>query len=530
MTNSGMSLRARALLAIGLMVGFYLLALGLAAGLLYIPYAEWVYADHFTARLALFCVVGAGAILKAVVPRIDRFTPPGPELTQASQPKLTALVREVAAATGQAMPSEIYLAPDVNAFVMERGGVMGIGSKRVMGVGLPLLASLSIGQLRAVIAHEFGHYVGGDTKLGPWIYKTRAAILRTVHSLAQHSGILMKPFEWYGLAFLRITHAVSRGQEFVADATAVRVAGKDAMKGALQSIERAAVAYGPYWQMEVGAVVDRGYRPPFIAGFQRFVNAPSVMPKLEEHVAHQIAQGKSDPYDTHPSLRERLAAIDAHSASAGAARAGDDALAITLLDDVAALESKVVDAVASPKDHLTPITWEDVPTTVLPLGWSQMVRPVAKQLEKFSAEKLAGWARALTQHPQAIADELELVRGASNAMQQAADERAAHAAAIIGAALALVLVERSRDLASGLTVSAPPGEPVVFHVPSDGAVTDIQPFAVLQQLREGTLTDEQWRAQCAVAGIEKMMLAPKQTSADHLLGSQPTRQRFRYSS
>ena len=27
-----------------------------------------------------------------------------------------------------------------------------------------------------MLAHEFGHFYGGDTKLGPWIYKTRAAI------------------------------------------------------------------------------------------------------------------------------------------------------------------------------------------------------------------------------------------------------------------------------------------------------------------------------------------------------------------
>jgi Zn-dependent protease with chaperone function len=82
-----------------------------------------------------------------------------------------------------------------------------------MGLGLPLLRVLTISQLRAVLAHEFGHYYGGDTKLGPWIYKTRSAIGRTLDSLRGHEGwssLLQLPFLWYGKMFLRITHAVSR--------------------------------------------------------------------------------------------------------------------------------------------------------------------------------------------------------------------------------------------------------------------------------------------------------------------------------
>jgi Zn-dependent protease with chaperone function len=57
----------------------------------------------------------------------------------------------------------------------------------VMGLGLPLLQTLTVSQFRAVMAHEFGHYYGGDTKLGPWVYKTRAAIVRTLLGISQHS-------------------------------------------------------------------------------------------------------------------------------------------------------------------------------------------------------------------------------------------------------------------------------------------------------------------------------------------------------
>ena len=82
-----------------------------------------------------------------------------------------------------------------------------------MGLGLPLMQGLTVSQLRAVLAHEFGHFHGGDTKLGPWVYKTRGAIGRTLMGLSGHSAFLQKPFEWYGLGFLRLAHArVPRGR------------------------------------------------------------------------------------------------------------------------------------------------------------------------------------------------------------------------------------------------------------------------------------------------------------------------------
>src|SRR6185295_7873003 len=178
------SLAGRAALAVVLLVGFYVLALAIVGGLLYLPYVEVVYL-HRLDRLTIFAIVGAAIILWSILPRVDRFTPPGPALTRADQPRLFATIDDVARGSEQAMPSEVYLIPDMNAWVAQRGGIMGFGSRRVMGLGLPMLQTLTISQMRAVVAHEFGHYHGGDTALGPWVYKTRAAIGRTIHGLSQ---------------------------------------------------------------------------------------------------------------------------------------------------------------------------------------------------------------------------------------------------------------------------------------------------------------------------------------------------------
>lgn len=176
-------LMTRAVLAITLMIGFYVLAIGIALGLFYIPYAEVVYGHRLHIKLLVFCVLAGGTVLWAIVPRSDSFTPPGPQLTPEEHPRLFAMIEEVARVTHQEPPAEVYLVHDVNAFVTQRGGVMGVGSRRVMGLGLPLIQTLTVEQLRAVIAHEFGHFHGGDVKMGPWIYQTRAAIGRAIHAL-----------------------------------------------------------------------------------------------------------------------------------------------------------------------------------------------------------------------------------------------------------------------------------------------------------------------------------------------------------
>jgi len=62
-----MSLTTRAIVAILLMVGFYILALGISAGLLWIAYADFAYRDRVD-RIEIACVIAAGLILWSMVP------------------------------------------------------------------------------------------------------------------------------------------------------------------------------------------------------------------------------------------------------------------------------------------------------------------------------------------------------------------------------------------------------------------------------------------------------------------------------
>ena len=66
----------------------HVLALGVAFGLLWIAYADVAYTKHPIGKLILFCVAGALTVLWAIVPRPDRFEPPGPRIEPQDQPDL----------------------------------------------------------------------------------------------------------------------------------------------------------------------------------------------------------------------------------------------------------------------------------------------------------------------------------------------------------------------------------------------------------------------------------------------------------
>jgi heat shock protein HtpX len=297
----------RIVLAISLMIGFYRFALTIAFVLLWIPYAEWTYVGRLHFRIAAVCIGAGLTILWALVPRADRFEAPGPRLDESAHPRLFDAVRQIASATRQTPPADVYLLNEVNAWVTHRGGTMGIGSHRVMGVGLPLLQAVSVPEFKAIVAHEFGHHWSGDVRLGPWIYKTRAAIARTIAGV--HETFVEAPFRWYGRQFLRVTRAVSRQQEFIADQVAARIAGTPVVASALRRITALAALYSSYMTAEVLPVLPAGFLPPVAEGFDGFLKAGSIAEASQRIISQAEAQSHTDIFDTHPSLRDRLAAF-----------------------------------------------------------------------------------------------------------------------------------------------------------------------------------------------------------------------------
>jgi Zn-dependent protease with chaperone function len=440
----------------------------------------------------LFCIGGAGVVLWSIFPRVDRFEAPGPLLARREHPQLFERLEGVARSTGQEMPAEVYLVPDVNAWVAQRGGVMGFGSRRVMGLGLPLLQVLNVSELLAVLAHEFGHFHGGDTRLGPWIYKTRAATGRTLENLAQHNSVLQWPFLWYGKIFLRVTHAISRRQEYTADELAARTVGSQPLGEALKKICGAAHAFQPYFTSEYAPVLGAGYRTPLAEGFGRFITAPSVAKAVTESIQREITEGQADPYDTHPPLRERLEALK--KLPAGEA-GGDGAPAISLLSNTDDLEARLLSSAIAGADlrKCAPLRWEEIGMRIYLPGWLNNAREHAPELAGVTPAELHGVTKDLPAFGR---------KCFKKGIPPPAQQLAGLAVEVVGAALAVALYGK------GFQFEVPLGETIVFR----RGDLEIKPFAVVATLYSGELTPHAWQAVAVQAGIAEIDLGNIPTS------------------
>jgi len=476
-------LAGRAVLAVTLLAGFYVLAVGISAALVALPVAI----PHVPAKLVIVCWIGAAVILWSIVPRIDRFEAPGPRLAREDQPRLHAEIDAIAAATGQEPPEDVYVVNEVNAFVTERGGWMGFGSKRVMGVGLPLLSGLDVTEMRAVIAHEFGHFHGGDTKLGPWIYKTRGAIGRTVENLVKRDSLLLhKPFLWYGNMFLRLTQSISRAQEFAADRLAAEVVGPGALAGGLRKLPRLAPGFERYFEAEYVPVVNAGLRPPLLAGFQAFLDEPSVRSTLTEIGAHAEAEASGGLYDSHPPLKARIDALQGRKSRDERA---DTRPATALLDDVERVELELLAFLARGADVSSwpVIHWDEVCERVVIPSWENFCRDQASALSGLRVRDLA----ALAREPDAVRRKLALGKE-----QRSRADEVAITQALLDRALGLALRRRGWALATA------PGASVVA---SKGSET-LAPLGTMQRLAEGGAAVAEWQANCARLEIADLPL------------------------
>jgi hypothetical protein len=379
-----------------------------------------------------------------------------------------------------------------------------------MGLGLPLLAILDLSQLRAVLAHEFGHYYGGDTRLGPWLYRTRMTIGRTIKGLAERGhNVLQVPFRKYGELFLRITQKVSRLQELKADELAARHAGAPALADSLRTIHSGGAAFDLYWGNEVAPVLDEGYVPPILEGYTTFMKRAQIQAFLSQHMDESMKESEGDLYDSHPPLRQRLDAL-ANVKGDSVERREEPALSI--LRNVEDLEKEIITSLARASggpERMEPVAWADVGQVALLPRWRKTAAAYAGLLEGLLPENLPGFFK----NPE---DFFKKLAGMADG-EPSREDTERQAAFVIGASLAIVLAGK------GWLVRNEVGA----HVQMERNGESLNPFAVVPDLASGQTSEEAWKAFCARAGISGTKLGgatatPDDIDVRELLGAPAT--------
>lgn len=492
------------------MVAFYALAVGLAGALVALPWVLYSAASVTNVWIIAGCVAGAATILRGAFAPPPRFSPPGPRLTPETDPRIMGLVAEVARDAGHPVPREVYLVGDTTAWVALRGGYMGIGGRPVLAIGYPLLGVLSLRELRAVLAHEFGHFTAGDTRLGPFIYRTRVAISNTLAAFDREKllqQLAFAVFNAYGRMFLRVSHGISRAQEYAADQAAARLAGETALIGALWKLRYAGPAFDMLLQRYCQPVLQANKWPPLMDGFCSFVEAPRAGPELREGAFQSVLAETPDPLDTHPTLLQRIAAlgIDVRADSVrelflASESVAEEERALQLVD-VAECEGALHEFIAQGK--LAPFTWDDLAGEFIIPEWRMLVTqyPLRAPLD---AGDIPALVAAMKEDPDALAR----LTGTSDVPDTVVEDWRRLAELVLGAHVGLALLALADTPGVVVKVSARPGALTCVEVTTETGMVRIHPSELVEVLRSESLSASGWHEITAITGLAAI------TSAD----------------
>lgn len=393
------SVVGRALLAIALLVGFYLLTLGVAVVLLLVPVVLAWTTGLRNLRLLIFafaiCWIPAFLLFLSMFDiRRAPFTPKGRRLAPEEAPELFAILSELARAASTEPPSEVYLTDRVDLSVTETAGLFGKRGHRILSIGAPVLAWTTVEELRAGLAHELGHFAFGDTRLLGLVSYAHAAFRAVLENterapfadsgissieagFAMAKGIGDALVENYAKFFFWLTRKSDRRAELAADQLAGRLVGSDAAIRLLEKFSVAGPLYDVYLDQEVGFALAAGGLPiDLTAGFAAFsarLKERGVTKEIEEAVRKETTSF----YDAHPALTDRVEALrrvplttyihDPRSAAA-----------LVALDLDAWLVSSVMTN-ASVRG-VAPMRWADMPRAVFAPHCMRQARETAAQL------------------------------------------------------------------------------------------------------------------------------------------------------
>ncbi len=251
-------------------------------------------------------------------------------------------------------------------------------------------------QLRAVLAHEMGHYANLDTRLTPLIARGRAQLIRTVRHFHERADAKVAKerarqekkaeqrlakgrtarevdtsgegatyramaaiYMAYGNFYQRATLAGARRQELAADLAAVEVAGRDSAASALRELNALGPAHDFYMDSYATLGLGAELLPPpgeVFGGLRRLLDARSA--ELDD-LRRDLPTEPTEPYDSHPALAERVARIEALPDDGRGGQTARPALA--LLSDPGAAQAALEQAVLTPQTlALKRVDWPEL--------------------------------------------------------------------------------------------------------------------------------------------------------------------------
>jgi Zn-dependent protease with chaperone function len=390
------------------------------------------------------------------------------EITPQDQPRLFEFLHRLADTTGAPRPHRVYLSARVNAAVFYDLSIVNLifPSRKNLEIGLGLVNTLTVGEFRAVLAHEFGHFAQRAMAVGRWVYIAQQI---AAHLVARRDklddflrGLSRVDFRiaWIGWALSLVVwsirslvesafrvvvvmqRALSREMEMQADLVAVSVSGSDALVHALHRLQAA----DDSWSRAAGFAFNekaKGLLTKDVFAIQsrvlekmaHILNDPGYnnVPPLPETNPEQHRIFKAElaqpprMWLTHPLNHEREANAKRQYISAPI----DQGSAWEVFDDAVLLREKVTSKLLGPGEA-TPVTIEESLQALdrqfgreylksryrgTYLGRS-VVRSAASVQELYEANKEFGLQHLVRLYPESLIGDIEQLRNLERELEQ----------------------------------------------------------------------------------------------------------------
>jgi hypothetical protein len=252
----------------------------------------------------------------------------------------------------------------------------------------------------------------------------------------------------------------------------------------LQKLEKLDMPWLVYRLTEINPLLEAGYIPPVADGFEKFSALPEIAQSTTEDLKHALANEQTDPYDSHPSLKDRLDAVQ--QADFELQGICSDS-AISLLEGAGVDEISMFKVIRPDRERLQPIGWSEVAEKVTVPLWKTRIRENSELLKGLNAESLGS---VLADLPSLVSQVVD-----PKGMLLSADQRRYRAIETFADALSLCLI------GAGWSVGPSPGASCLVR---GGEKLDA--FALVYELIEGQKSSQEWRTTCQELGIEGLSL------------------------
>jgi hypothetical protein len=219
------------------------------------------------------------------------------------------------------------------------------------------------------------------------------------------------------------------------------------------------------------------------------LTAPRIAAAISEGLATRLQDEKTKPYDTHPPLRDRIAAAQKLP---DCAAPQDTQPASTLLDHLAATELSFVEQCVTKMQPgtLKYVGWDEVGNQIRIPAWERFVAEYAEHLRGVTAESVPDYVSKLPQIGSRIRDPKGMLLSPS--------QRTARAGILFASALSLAMFR------SGWKLDV---QPASFHMCRDNQA--FNPFEGINQLMAGKISRQDWLNFCNEFGISELSLLPE---------------------